>query len=126
VLVAEDNATNRLIVTRMLEREGLQVVAVENGRLAVEAMRRNSFDVVLMDVMMPEMDGLTATMLIRAMGGAAATVPIIGLTANSGREDEANCLAAGMDRFETKPINRQRLMTIIAGVLASRQGQVSA
>jgi signal transduction histidine kinase/ActR/RegA family two-component response regulator len=120
-LVAEDNATNRLIVTRMLEREGLQVTAVENGRQAVEAVRRGGFDVVLMDVMMPEMDGLSATMLIRAMSGSAGRVPIIGLTANSSREDEANCLGAGMDRFETKPINRQRLVGVIAAVLASRQ-----
>ena len=126
VLVAEDNATNRLVVTRMLECQGLQVVAVENGRLAVEAMRDGAFDVVLMDVAMPELDGLAATRLIRAMDGPGADVPIIGLTANSGRDDEASCLAAGMNRFETKPISRQRLATVIAGALAARKAKVPA
>jgi len=126
VLAAEDNATNRLVLVRMLEREGLQVVAVENGRLAVDAMRDGSFDVVLMDVAMPEMDGLAATRLIRAMDGPAAGVPIIGLTAHSGRDDEAACLAAGMDRFETKPIDRQRLAAVIAGAMAARRGKVPA
>lgn len=126
VLVAEDNATNRLIIARMLEREGLEVVAVENGREAVDAVRGGGFDMVLMDMLMPEMDGLTATMLIRAMGGAASHVPIIGLTANFSRDDEANCLSAGMDRFETKPINRQRLLDAIGAVAAQRGRPVSA
>jgi signal transduction histidine kinase/CheY-like chemotaxis protein len=113
VLVAEDNATNRLVVTRMLERLGHSAVAVTNGREAVEAVQLTAFDVVLMDVMMPEMDGLTATSHIRALSGRVGRLPIIGLTANAMRADEAACRNAGMDGFATKPINALRLAEVI-------------
>jgi signal transduction histidine kinase/CheY-like chemotaxis protein/HPt (histidine-containing phosphotransfer) domain-containing protein len=118
VLVAEDNATNRLVAIRMLERMGHTVVAVENGREAVEAMRDGDYDLVLMDVMMPEMDGLAATEAIRRLPGARGAVPIIGLTANAMRADEAKCLAAGMNFFATKPISGDRLADAIDRVLA--------
>ena len=114
VLVAEDNATNRLVVMRMLERMGHTVEAVENGREAVAAVARGAYDVVLMDMMMPEMDGLAATAAIRALPGARAHTPILGLTAAAMRADEEACLAAGMDDFATKPINAERLAGAIA------------
>jgi CheY-like chemotaxis protein len=117
VLVAEDNATNRLVVTRMLERLGYRAVTVENGREAVEAVRAGGHDAVLMDVMMPEMDGLAATAAIRELGGAAAAIPIIGLTANAMQDSEARCLAAGMTHFEAKPISAARLGEVLARVL---------
>ena len=117
VLVAEDNPTNRLVVCRMLERLGHTVTAVENGALAVEAATGGGFDLVLMDVMMPEMDGITATRMIRDLPGKAREVIIIGLTANMLPADRARCLAAGMDRFETKPITIARLAAAIADVL---------
>lgn len=117
-LVAEDNPTNRLVVTRMLERLGHRVEAVENGLEAVAAVRRTVFDFIVMDVMMPEMDGLAATGEIRAMAGKAADIPIIGLTANALRADEGKCLAAGMTHFETKPISSERLAEAIRKVLA--------
>ena len=113
VLVAEDNPTNRLVITRMLERLGHTVTAVENGREAVEAVQRGRYDFVLMDVMMPELDGLGATAEIRALGGEVGDIPIIGLTANAMRADEAQCLAAGMTHFETKPISSERLAEAI-------------
>lgn len=113
VLIAEDNATNRLVVTRMLERLGHSTTSVTNGREALEAVQLTLFDVVLMDVMMPEMDGLTATTLIRALPGNAGKLPIIGLTANAMRADEAACRNAGMDGFATKPINARRLAEVI-------------
>jgi len=112
VLLAEDNATNRLIVTRMLEREGLQVVAVENGRLAVEAMRRNAFDVVLMDVMMPEMDGYEAMRRIRAMD-AYKNLPMIALTAKAMKGDREKCMEAGASDYITKPIDAQQLVSLL-------------
>jgi CheY-like chemotaxis protein len=120
VLVAEDNATNRLVVTRMLERLGHRVDAVENGREAVAAVTATRYDLVLMDVMMPEMDGLTATAAIRALPGAGARTPILGLTANAMRADEEAGLAAGMDHFATKPISADRLQRAIAQVVGAR------
>ncbi len=127
ILIAEDNATNRLVATRMLERMGHRVEAVENGREAVEAVQRGGFDLVLMDVMMPEMDGLAATEAIRQLGGAAAGIPIIGLTANAMAADQERCLAAGMTHFETKPISASRLGAAIARALelAPRPPQAS-
>ncbi len=117
VLIAEDNATNRLVATRMLERMGHQVEAVENGREAVAAVQRGGFDLVLMDVMMPDMDGLAATEAIRRMSGPAGRIPIIGLTANAMADDQARCLAVGMTHFETKPISADRLAEAITQVL---------
>ncbi len=113
VLVAEDNPTNRLVVTRMLERIGHSVAAVTNGREALEAVQLTRYDVVLMDVMMPEMDGLTATGLIRALPGPEASLPIIGLTANAMRSEETACRSAGMSGFATKPITIGRLAEVI-------------
>jgi signal transduction histidine kinase/CheY-like chemotaxis protein len=117
VLVAEDNATNRLVVVRMLERLGHHAEAVENGSEALAAVQQASYDAVLMDVMMPEMDGLAATAAIRALPGPAAQIPIIGLTANVLRAEQERCFAAGMNHFETKPISAARLAAAIARVL---------
>ena len=122
VLVAEDNPTNRLVVSRMLERMGHRATAVVDGTEAVAAVRTQPFDLVLMDVMMPEMDGLAATAAIRRLPGPVALVPIIGLTANALRSDEVACLAAGMDHFATKPISADRLAQAIAKVLHDRGG----
>jgi len=105
------------VATRMLERMGHRVEAVENGREAVEAVQRGGFDLVLMDVMMPEMDGLAATEAIRRLGGAEAGIPIIGLTANAMAADQERCLAAGMTHFETKPISASRLGAAIVRAL---------
>ena len=117
VLVAEDNAVNRLVVTRMLERMGYAVQAVDNGHDAVAATARQPFDLVLMDMMMPEMDGLAATQAIRAREGKAARMPIIGLTANAMPADRDACLAAGMDGFATKPLTASRLAEVIRQVM---------
>jgi CheY-like chemotaxis protein/HPt (histidine-containing phosphotransfer) domain-containing protein len=125
VLVAEDNATNRLVATRMLERFGHRVDSVENGREAVQAVASRHYDLVVMDVMMPEMDGLTATAEIRALPGAAARTPILGLTANAQRADEEACIAAGMDHVATKPISAERLGQAIADVMA-RAGRAAS
>ena len=122
ILVAEDNPTNRLVATRMLERMGHQVTAVIDGAEAVAAAAANSFDLVLMDVMMPEMDGLAATSAIRKLPGPVSRIPIIGLTANAMRADEVACMAAGMDHFATKPISADRLAQAIATVMRGRAG----
>lgn len=116
ILLAEDNATNRLVATRMLARLGHEVDAVPDGAQAVEAACRSTYDLVLMDMMMPVMDGLAATRAIRAAGGALAGIRIVGLTANARPADEAACRDAGMDGFLTKPVTLERLAHAIAAV----------
>jgi two-component system, sensor histidine kinase and response regulator len=112
--VAEDNPTNQLVALRMLERLGHQANAVGNGAEAMAALHRTRYDLVLMDVMMPEMDGLTATRRIRAAERPESRVTIVGLTAGSAAETLAECLAAGMDAVTTKPVTADWLRSVIA------------
>lgn len=104
VLLVEDNAINRKLARTMLEKKGFRVDAVENGRLAVEAVRSTSYDLVLMDMQMPEMDGLEATRAIRS-DSAFVDLPIIAMTANVMMGDKDLCLAAGMNDYLSKPIS---------------------
>jgi signal transduction histidine kinase/DNA-binding NarL/FixJ family response regulator/HPt (histidine-containing phosphotransfer) domain-containing protein len=101
VLVAEDNAANQRLIERLLERLGVSVSLVDNGRQAVDAVARNSFDLVLMDCHMPELDGFGAT---RAIRGTGSTIPIVALTADAMTGDREACLANGMDDYLSKPI----------------------
>lgn len=126
IMLAEDNAVNRLVVSRYLQRAGHVVEAVENGEQALEAVQGGGFDLVLMDMMMPVMDGLAATRAIRALSGAAASVPVIGLTASAANEDREACHEAGMDGFATKPISAERLLAEIKRVMHEKQGQMAA
>jgi signal transduction histidine kinase/DNA-binding NarL/FixJ family response regulator len=106
ILVVEDDALNRVIVTRMLQHAGHGVTAVADGASALAILRRQSFALVLMDWQMPDMDGLEATRRIRAgeAGEGPRALPIIALTANAFAEDREACLAAGMNDFLTKPV----------------------
>lgn len=108
ILLAEDNATNTMVATELLTRMGHEVVSVTNGREAVDIVAEQDFDVVLMDVMMPEMDGLTASRVIKATE-KGSLVPIIALTANAQRDRHDATLAAGMEFVIQKPISRHRL-----------------
>jgi CheY-like chemotaxis protein len=109
ILVAEDHLVNQRIVRLMLERLGAEVVVVENGALAVEAARETRFDLIFLDWMMPEMDGLEAARLLKQDGGASAEVPMVALTANGAPEHAVACLSAGMDGYMTKPIDFPKL-----------------
>ena len=109
VLLAEDNPTNRHVATRMLTRLGHTVDAVEDGAQAISATATGDYDVILMDVMMPEVDGLAATRTIRAGAPPRCNIVIIGLTANALPADREACLAAGMNDFVTKPVTLERL-----------------
>jgi len=109
VLVADDNPVNQQLTLALLRRAGHTAEAVSNGEEAVEAVSSRSYDLVLMDVQMPVMDGLTATRVIRRLSGAAARIPIIALTANAMQGDDAVCLDAGMDDYLSKPINARKL-----------------
>jgi len=114
ILLVEDNAVNRTIATRLLEKRGHVVIAVENGALAVDATAAEHFDVVLMDVQMPVMDGLTATTRIREREHATGVhLPIIAVTAHAMDQDRARCLAAGMDDYLPKPIRSADLFATI-------------
>ena len=110
VLLAEDNATNQYLIRAYLEARGHGVVTVENGAEAVRAAAGGGFDVILMDVQMPEMDGPTAARAIRVLPGPAATVPIVALTANALRGDRESYLAAGMTDYISKPIDFEALV----------------
>ena len=120
VLIAEDNPTNRLVATRMVTRLGHHADTVEDGAEAVATLRQTPYDVVLMDLMMPGMDGLAATRAIRAEADPLRAMPIIGLTANAQAEDEAACLAAGMDAFLTKPVSVERLSLALRAVVGPK------
>ncbi len=117
ILVADDDATSRLVTTRMIAGLGHAADAVEDGVQAIEALRRQPYDVVLMDRMMPGMDGLAASREIRATAAPFSTTPIICLTANASAEDERACRDAGMNGFLTKPVGRDRLMDALRSVL---------
>jgi CheY-like chemotaxis protein len=115
ILLVEDNRVNQKLATRLLERAGHSVLVADNGREGVGAFRREAFDLILMDVQMPEMDGLEATAAIRAAeADTGAHVPIIAMTAHAFAEDRARCLAAGMDAFLTKPVRVAQLHEVIA------------
>jgi PAS domain S-box-containing protein len=125
VLVAEDNAVNQRLATRLLEKRGHRVTLSRNGREAVEALANQAFDLVLMDVQMPEMDGFEATAAIREKEKHnGAHVPIIALTAHAMKGDRERCLAAGMDGYLSKPIRSQELDEILETYLARRTGAV--
>ena len=119
VLVVDDNATNRFVAGKVLELFGCTSEAAENGREAVERVQIQRFDLVLMDVKMPVMDGVEATRAIRALPGPVATLPILALTANADPRDEADYLAAGMDGVAQKPIQPDVLLDAIRRVLTA-------
>ncbi|MFC1827979.1 response regulator, partial [Thermodesulfobacteriota bacterium] len=110
ILVAEDTPFNQKFILRLLSRWGYQAVLVENGRLAVEALSREKYDLVLMDIQMPEMDGLEAATAIRESEKKSGDhVPIIALTAHAMKSDRERCLEAGMDEYISKPISPDAL-----------------
>jgi CheY-like chemotaxis protein/signal transduction histidine kinase len=114
ILVAEDNAVNQRLVTRLLEKRGHMVTAVNTGKEALCALAQKQCDLVLMDVQMPEMDGCEATAAIRAQEqGTGGRIPIIALPAHAMKEDREKCLAAGMDGYLTKPIKPEELYAAI-------------
>lgn len=122
ILLAEDNTVNQRVTQLLLAKLGHQVDIVEDGLAAVQALRQNRYDLVLMDMQMPNLDGLQATTLIRAHVPAAEQPHIVAMTANAMIEDRAACAAAGMDGYVPKPLRSGDLMTVIAQVRAQRHG----
>ena len=113
ILLADDNPVNCRIAVLMLSKAGHRIDVVDDGA-AVEALRRTDYDLVLMDVQMPGVDGLEATRRIRQLPTGRAGVPVIAITANAMAGDEERCRAAGMNDYVTKPIDRARLLSTVA------------
>jgi signal transduction histidine kinase/ActR/RegA family two-component response regulator len=117
ILVVEDNEVNQLLVTRMLVKAGHSVHVARLAEEAIARLDQERFDLVLMDVHLPGMDGVTATRRIRAMEAAHASIPIIALTANAMAGDRETCISAGMNDYVSKPIDAPTLHAVIAAAL---------
>ncbi|WP_366949709.1 response regulator [Geobacter sp.] len=121
ILLAEDNATSREVIRRILETDGHRVTIVTNGREVLEALEEREFELVLMDVQMPELDGIAATRAIRGSDSPLVNrgIPVIALTAHAMEGDRERCLAAGMNAYVSKPV---RVAELVAAVEAYHGG----
>jgi signal transduction histidine kinase/ligand-binding sensor domain-containing protein/DNA-binding response OmpR family regulator len=127
ILLAEDNLVNQRLAVRLLERMGHQVVVAQNGKEVLEILQNGPFDLVLMDVQMPEMDGFVATREIRKWEhGRQAHVPVIAMTAHAMKGDRENCMEVGMDGYIAKPINRTALQQVIEEVLKANEASATS
>lgn len=119
--MTEDNAVNQVLAVRLLEKRGYSVVAAENGRAAVEALEKEAFHLVLMDIQMPGMDGFEATAAIRkAEMITGKHTPIVAMTAHALKGDQDRCTAAGMDGYVSKPIRSMDLFAVMEHLLATK------
>jgi CheY-like chemotaxis protein len=114
ILLAEDNPVNQKVARKFMELRGHSVTVAGNGREAIELAAQQTFDLVLMDVQMPEMDGFAATAVLRARESSTAShLPIIAMTAHAMKGDAERCLEAGMDAYVAKPINPASLFALV-------------
>jgi CheY-like chemotaxis protein len=127
VLLAEDNQVNQRVACAMLRKRGHHVTVANNGREAVDAVARETFDVVLMDVQMPEMNGFEATHSLRERErGTGSRLPILAMTAHAMTGDRERCLAAGMDGYVTKPITYAALVAELERFGSGREARLEA
>jgi PAS domain S-box-containing protein len=123
VLLAEDNIVNQKLAVAVLEKDGHRVTVAANGRIALDLSAERPFDVILMDLQMPEMGGLEATAAVRAReAGTGRRQPIVAMTAHAMKGDAERCLAAGMDGYVSKPVRFEELARVIAGVVPDAGG----
>jgi CheY-like chemotaxis protein len=123
ILVAEDNAVNRRLLTKILETAGHRVTCASTGKEAVQQFAAQGFDLILMDMEMPDMDGLEATQIIRATEPATAHVPIYAITAHTMPGDRERCFAAGMDGFLSKPVEVDAVLKIASDLASPSPGE---
>ena len=116
VLVAEDNLVNQIVAERILMSLGCSIAKVNNGREAVEAVNREHFDLILMDIQMPEMDGMEATRMIRSLPDERASLPIVAMTAHAMKGDRERFLAAGLDHYISKPFHKDELLLLVKSI----------
>jgi len=123
ILLVEDNAVNQLVALRLLEKYGHTVGVAANGRKALDKLEEESYDLVLMDVQMPEMNGWEATQAIREKElSTGGHIPIVAMTAHAMKGDEERCLAVGMDAYLTKPIHTQKLLAVLDDIGSRKAG----
>jgi PAS domain S-box-containing protein len=126
ILLGEDNIVNQTVAVRLLEKNGHKVTVAENGVAALKALEQGSFDLILMDVQMPEMNGWEATRAIRIKEKTTgAHIPIVAMTAHAMKGDEEKCLEAGMDAYLTKPVHTRDLLAVIDRLVNSGAGDVT-
>jgi len=121
VLVADDTATNQIVMARILDKLSCTYSIVDNGRQAIEELKKNYYDLVLMDQQMPELDGPSACRIIRALNAPYSSIPIIAMTASNLKEDEEICLSAGMNCFLSKPISASKLYSVVSKIIQITQ-----
>ena len=121
ILLAEDNDINKMIVLEMLEDTGVDVDVATNGAEAVEQVQREDYDLVLMDIQMPVVDGYEATRRIRALGGWFESIPIVAMTAHALEGDSGKSLEAGMDQHVSKPFEPDELIDLVADLVQQRR-----
>jgi len=127
ILLAEDNRVNQKLAITLLEKWGHSVVLANNGLEAIERSRAQVFDLILMDLQMPEMGGIEATEIIRESEKSSGKhTPIFAMTANAMKEDRERCVAAGMDDYIAKPLNTQQLRAMLQGIVATETAAVSS
>jgi CheY-like chemotaxis protein/HPt (histidine-containing phosphotransfer) domain-containing protein len=126
VLLVEDSLLNQAVMAAMLRSAGHQVDLADCGAKGMEAASEKDYDIILMDVSMPDMSGMEATAIIRQLGGAAANVPIIAITAHAFAGYKKKCLAAGMNAYATKPINQKDLLALVDIWATNKDSQTTA
>ena len=124
ILVVEDNVINQKVAAGQLRILGYECDIIATGTAAIEAMRRNPYDLILLDCQMPEMDGYEVALTIRRMETKERRIPIVAMTAHTGEGEREKCIAAGMDEFVTKPVSTQRLGQVLARWLGTREAEI--
>ncbi len=114
ILVAEDNPVNQMVAEKLLNKLGCTCLIANNGQECIEMLAENNYDLILMDCMMPVLDGIEATRRIRAARNTTTNIPIIAFTANAMKSDQEACYAAGMDDFISKPVTVDRMKDMLA------------
>ena len=125
LLLVEDNAVNRKVAVGLLSRLGCEVVCAESGRDALAMVQRQQVHLIFMDIQLPDIDGITVTQQLRAMGGWCSEVPIVAMTAGGAEDDRRRCLAAGMNDYITKPLSLLALGNVLALQLSPTQTPVA-